>query len=395
MRHLLITSIVILIRISCYAQSNTSIADSNNHFAFKLYSEVKSEKPEQNLFFSPFSISTALAMTYAGARNETEKQMSQTPFHENFGALINEIEKDTLGVTKLSIVNSLWAQKDYPFLDSFFNLVKAHYDAILKNVDFKNNAEREKVRKELNNWVEQKTKDKIKELVKEKDINEYTRLILVNAIYFKSEWDHTFKKSETKEKPFYFNDNDTIHTSMMHNDEASVKYYENEKMQVVEIPYKNQSLSMVIFLPKKIDGIDDLENSMNNENYLNTIKSLSPKTINLYIPKFTTKFDFRLDAALKIMGMPFAFDPYKADFSGMSGRKDLYIYHVLHQAYINVNESGTEAAAATAVIIAHYSVMLNNNLIIFNADHPFIYLIKDNNTGSILFMGKIMNPKAN
>jgi len=399
----LIFTIIIfaIINISCYAQSiDTAIANNNNIFAFKLYNELKAEKPDQNLFFSPFSISTALAMTYAGARGETEKQISQTlcfsinqnTFHENFSSLINEIEKDTVGGTKLTIANSLWAQKDFKFLYSFFDLVEKHYDAILKNVDFRNYAEREKARKELNSWVEQKTNDKIKELVKEKDIDEYTRLILVNAIYFKSTWEKAFDSTRTKkDELFNVSSNNTVKVDMMHNNEARVKYYENEEMQVVEIPYKNDSLSMVIFLPKKMDGINEFEKSLNNETYLKTLKSLLPNDIDLYIPKFTTKFDFKLDSALKNMGMPIAFDASKADFSGMTGRKDLYISHVLHQAYINVNESGTEATAATAVIMNMTSALMYPK--VFKADHSFIYLIKDNATGSILFMGKIMNPK--
>ena len=338
-------------------------------------------------------------MTYAGARGETEKQMSQTlcfslnqnTFHENFNSLINEIEKDTLGVTKLSIVNSLWAQKNYKFLESFFNMVETHYNAILKNVDFKNIAEREKARKELNNWVEQKTNDKIKELVKENDIDEDTRLILVNAIYFKSEWELTFKKSETKVKPFQLNSRDTVHIPIMNNTE-NLKYYENSDMQAVEIPYKDNKLSMLVFLPKKNDGIETMEKSLNKEFYSQILKSLKVSNVDLSLPKFKTTLDFKLDIALKKMGMPFAFDG-NADFSGMDGRKDLYIYHVLHQAYINVNESGTEAAAATAVIINDLSYHFPSSQVEFNANHPFIYLIKDNNTGSILFMGKIMNPK--
>jgi serpin B len=403
MKHLLIISIVILARISCYAQNNnTSIADSNNHFAFKLYNEVKSEKPEQNLFFSPFSISTALAMTYAGARGETEKQMSQTlcfsleqnTFHDDFSKLIEDIEKDTTNGTQLAIANSLWAQKNYKFLDTFFSLVKAHYDAILKNVDFTNYSEREKARKELNSWVEQKTNDKIKELVKEKDIDDATRLILVNAIYFKDVWENPFEASETKEKPFYFNDNDTIHTLMMQKTEA-INYYSNSDMQVVEIPYKDDKLSMLVFLPNYYDGIGAMEKSLNNGLYSQVLSSLKRERVELSLPKFKTSFNIYLEKTLAVMGMPIAFSG-NADFSGMTGRKDLEISKVIHQAFINVDESGTEAAAATAVIMGMMAMRSdNNNKIIFNANHPFIFLIKDNATGSILFMGKIMNPKVN
>ncbi len=382
MKHLLITSIAILIRISGYAQSNTSIADSNNHFAFKLYSEVKTEKPSQNLFFSPFSISTALAMTYAGARGETEKQMNQTlcfsleqnTFHNDFHTLIEKNEKDTIGGTQLFMANSLWAQKDYKFLESFFTLVKANYNSILENVDFINAADREKARKELNSWVEQKTKDKIKELVKKKDIDSTTRLILVNAIYFKDNWENAFKESETKVKPFYLNSNDTIHIPIMKRT-GILMYYENSDMQAVEIPYKEKKLSMLIFLPKEKDGIEALEKSLNKELYSQVLNSLKVANVDLSLPKYTTTFDFKLDEALKKMGMPIAFSN-DADFSGMTGNQSLKISHVIHQAFINVNESGTEAAAATAVVMVTKSKILNNNIKTFNADHPFIFLIK-------------------
>ena len=402
MKHLLITSIVILIRISCYAQSNnSSIADSNNHFAFKLYNEVKTEKPDQNLFFSPFSISTALAMTYAGARGETEKQMSQTlcfsleqnTFHDDFRKLIEDIEQDTTNGTQLAIANSLWAQKNYPFLDSFFSLVKAHYDAILKNVNFKDAAEREKARKELNSWVEQKTNDKIKELVKVKDIDDLTRLILVNAIYFKDVWKTTFDSLYTKDRAFYLNSADTIHVPMMHSKE-NIMYYENSDMQVVEIPYKDNKLSMLIFLPIKKDGIEEVEKTINNKLYSQILSSLKAEEVELSLPKFKTTFNIYLEKALTNIGMPIAFKD-SADFSGMTGRKDLYITQVIHQAFINVNESGTEAAAATAAIMGMKMNVMKNKPKIFSANHPFIFLIKDNATGSILFMGKIMNPKAN
>jgi serpin B len=386
-----------IINISCYAQSiDTSIANNNNIFAFKLYNELKAEKPDQNLFFSPFSISSALAMTYAGARGETEKQMSQAMnfsleqniFHNNLGALMDEIESDSSRNIQLSIANSLWAQKDYKFLDSYFNLVKANYRSELKNVDFIK--ETEKTRNEINNWVEQKTKNKIKELIKEKDIDSDTRLVLVNAIYFKDEWAKTFDSLATTIKSFYLNSTDTIHVYMMHKTE-NIKYYENSNTQVVEIPYKENKLSMIIFLPKEEDKFKITENSLNNGLYTQIIDSLKIANVDLSLPKFTATFDFKLNDALIKLGMPVAFGG-GSDFSGMTGNKDLYISKVIHKSFINVTEAGTEAAAATAVIMRKISSLIKY-FKIFNVDHPFIFLIKDNATGSILFLGKILNPK--
>jgi len=396
-----INILFVIISFSINAQtSDKAIVSGNNLFTFKLYTELKNEKPNQNLFFSPFSISSALAMTYAGARGETEKQMSQalnfsldqSTFHPFFGALIDKIEKDTSISTQLLIANSLWAQKDFKFLDSFFNLVEAYYKSELTNVDFINDTAREKTRKEINSWVEQKTRDKIKEIIQKGDIDSQTALVLVNAIYFKDEWESTFDSLKTEVKPFYLNSNDTIHTAIM-NKKENLKYYENSDMQVVEIPYKNNKLSMMIFLPKENDGIETMESSLNNGLYSEVSTSLKISNVELSLPKFKTTFDFKLNTTLKKLGMPIAFDG-DADFSGMTGSPNLYISHVIHQAFINVNETGTEAAAATAVIMRFTSFHVDNNFKIFNADHPFIFLIKDNATGSILFMGKIMNPKG-
>jgi len=321
--------------------------------------------------------------------------LEQNTFHDDFSKMIEDIEKDTTDGTQLFIANSLWAQKDFKFLESFFNLVEAEYNSILKNVDFKDAAEREKARQELNSWVEQKTNDKIKNLIKEDDIDRDTRLILVNAIYFKDVWAYPFEASETKVKPFFLNDNDTIHTLMMPKTEG-INYYENSDMKAVEIPYKDDKLSMLIFLPNYNDGIGDMEKSLNNGLYSQVLSSLKRERVELSLPKFKTTLDFKLDIALKKMGMLIAFDPYHADFSGMTGSNDLYISHVIHKVFIDVNESGTEAAAATAVTMNFMcNIVDRRDKKIFNADHPFIFLIKDNATGSILFMGKIMNPKAN
>jgi serpin B len=306
--------------------------------------------------------------------------------------LTGDIEKDTTNGTQLFIANSLWAQKEFKFLKAFIDLVETNYNPILKNVDFTNNIAREDARKELNKWVEQKTNDKINELLKQGDIDASTKLILVNAIYFKAAWDVVFDKSRTENKTFYLHSNDSIQVPIMHKS-GDLMYYENADMQVVDIPYKEDKLSMMIFLPWEKEGFEKMENLLNKRLYTQIIDSLGKENVDLSIPQFTTTFDFKLDKALPVMGMPLAFSG-KADFSGMTGRKDLYISHVIHKAFINVNESGTEAAAATVVIMRLTSRrMETSNTKIFNANHPFIFLIKDNTTGSILFMGKTMNPE--
>lgn len=365
-----------------------SIVKGNNIFAFELYAKLKDKKG--NLFFSPFSISTALAMTYAGARGNTEKQMAevlhfelnQKFLHPAFKELINQLNKSQS--YQLNIANALWGQKNCGFLKDFLTLVKTNYGAGLIEVDFIKNTE--SARKTINAWVEKQTENKIKNLIKQGVLTDLTRLVLTNAIYFKGNWASQFDKKKTKEAPFYVKTDKTVQVQMMYQ-EGDFKFLRTSKFKLIELPYIDNELSMVIILPNEIDGLSEVENSLTLNNLNRWLMKLREQEVHVYLPKFKTTSEFRLKKVLSSMGMPDAFSGNLADFSGMTGKKGLFISAVIHKAFVEVNEEGTEAAAATAV-----AMECESRLSIFRADRPFIFLIRDIWSGSILFLGRIVNP---
>jgi serpin B len=393
--------------VSCYGavDSNRAVDGNdikeavagNTDFAFALYGKLRDGAPKGNLFFSPYSISTALAMTYAGARGETQKQMvmalrftlpSQN-LYSAFGALQKQlIQEEKSHGYRLLLANALWLQKGEPFLKEFLDLNKYYYGAGISQLDFVN--ETEQSRQIINSWVEEKTKDKIKDLIPPEGVNGETVLVLTNAIYFKGEWRTKFRWWRTRSADFNISDKDKVEVRLMHLKE-DFKYYADKKMQVLELPYKSDELSMLVLLPQEIEGIKELEDTLTAE----TLNVLLPKMwntkVDVYLPKFKLVWGtFSLNKALIALGMSDAFDGMKADFSGINGRGGIWISDVFHQAFIEVNEKGTEAAAATAFVIV--TSLNNNGPPVFRADHPFIFIIKDNRSGSILFMGRVMNP---
>jgi serpin B len=391
--------------VNCSGKNNNDIKEAvigNSDFAFDLYSKLSNDPnatvprgdPNGNLFFSPYSLSTALAIVYAGARGETEKQMAEAlhftlpgkRLHSAFGTLQKQlIKEDKSRGYELLLANALWGQKGEPFLNEFLDLNKQFYDAGLTLLDFRN--EEEKSRQIINHWVEEKTKDKINDLIPPDGIDNLTEMVLTNAIYFKGEWKTKFEKEYTRRSDFYVSAKDKVEVDMMQI-EGIFKFYEDEKIQAVEIPYKGDEISILVLLPMEIEGIKELENTLTKEN-LNTIKSkMQTGQIEIYLPKLRIAWGtFSLNKVLIDLGMPDAFIPRKADFSGIINCKGcIWISNVFHQAFIEVNEEGTEAAAGTAVVLTLHLDMA------FRADHPFIFIIKDNRSGSILFMGRVMNP---
>ena len=375
------------------------VIEGNNKFAFKLYQKVQTGSTGSNLIYSPFSISTAMAMVYAGARGETASQIKKTiefqhgeEFHADYQRLLDGLNEGTEHKIKLNIANGLWVQRSFKFLDSYFGIVQSNYHSELKDVDFIDNAKREIARREINVWVEQKTNDKIKNLLGPGDLTSLTRLVLVNAIYFYGDWDNPFEKSASKPYEFNLADGTKITVPFM-NRQDHYKYYEDSKIQAIEITYKDNKASMVIFLPAKQIPITDFEKVFDYQYYIEVVGSFKDSDVQLAVPKFRSTFKLNLNSILSEMGMPMAFSD-NADFSGMTGKRDLYISEVIHQAFINVDEKGTEAAAATAGIMKITSAPNPAELKIFVADHPFIFCIKDNSSGTILFMGKVMDPRV-
>lgn len=371
-----------------------TIAKGNNLFGFKLY-QILTINEKGNIFISPYSISSALAMTYAGARGNTKKQMSKVlhfnlpddELHFAFSKL-NSIFNTPKSDFQLAIANSLWGQINYPFQEDFLYLVKKYYSAGFNLVDFVDEVNREKVRNEINKWVEDRTNKKIRELIHKEDLNSLTRLVLVNAIYFKGKWKYTFDKDETKELPFFLNENKTSKVFMMHQINE-FNYYEDQDLQAIELPYSGNELSMMIILPRD-KNLSKIEKNLNYDMLDNISRSMEKEKVDLYLPKFKIEERYILNEALIKLGMTDAFSDMLADFSGMTGDRDLYISKVIHQSFIEVNEEGTEAAAATAVIMSGKGIGLGPK--VFKADHPFLFFIIHKTTNTILFMGRFIEP---
>ncbi len=376
------------------SSNSQTVVEGNDNFGFELYQNLRGKKG--NLFFSPYSISTALAMTYAGARGQTEKEMAQVlhfsleqnSLHASFSKLqshLNTIQNK--GYVKLSIANSLWAQKGYRFLDTFFDLNKKYYGAGLNFVDFARQTET--ARKTINIWVENKTEQKIKELIKQGMIDSSTTLVLCNAIYFKGNWVRQFDKAKTRDTDFYISPDKTVKVPMM-SQKSEFRFKDFGSFSAIELPYEGNDLSMIIFLPKEVDGLAGLEKNLTYDNvkvWINKLIASYKSEILVNLPEFKTTCELELSKTLSDMGMPHAFAD--ADFSGMTGKKELSISKVIHKAFVDVNEEGTEAAAATAVVMRKGI----SKLLIFRADHPFVFLIRENKTESILFIGRIVDPR--
>ncbi len=375
-------------------QSNAqAVVTSNSKFALDLYAKLKDDPKVKeaggNLFFSPYSISTALAMTWAGARGQTEKQMAQVlhfslpqnQLHRAFGSLEQQFnEGDKNGGYELNVANALWGQKGEPFRKEFIDLVGKNYGAGLRELDFVGAEQAEKARKIINAWVEKKTKEKIKGLIGRSVLDSAT-LVLTNAIYFKGDWATEFDKKDTRDAPFKISADKKIIVPMMYLTKE-FKYWADEHFQIIELPYKRKHLSMIILLPRKIDGLEDLEKTLTLKNMNTWLAELRKQKVSVFLPKFKITWGtFELKDILAEMGLPLF-----GDFTGISGDPKLFISNILHKAFVAVDEKGTEAAAAAAV------VMLKSAATVFCADHPFVFIIKDNRSGSILFMGKLVNP---
>src|SRR5258706_5984212 len=334
-------------------------AASSNQFGFDLYAQLAGEE-KANLFFSPYSIEAALAMTDAGARGPTAQQMAQVlhldlppdQLHDAFAALTAALNASgKLGnerAFELVVANALWAQKGHDFKPEFLNLLKSKYAAGIEAMDFAGSDEaRERSRKEINAWVEKQTHDKIKDLLAPGVITDLTRLVLTNAIYFKSKWDTQFSKGATKVAAFHTDANSSLDVPLMHQTSRR-RYMDNNAIQAVEISYLAGRLSMIVLLPRKVDGLTELEKSLNSKNLDGWLNALGMREVELTLPKFQFSSQFGLGRTLNTMGMKDAFGP-QADFTGISSGREFFIGDVIHKAFVAVNEQGTEAAAATAV----------------------------------------------
>lgn len=379
------------------ATSSANVVDANNQFALDYYSVIK-DKEDGNIFYSPFSISSALAITYEGAKGKTAEEMATVlHFPTDLQVLRNEYQNLYSQINKenksfqLNTANALWAQKDYPFLNDYLSTIEKYYKGTATNLDFANDTENSRIT--INNWVEDQTNNKIQNLIPQGVLDPLTRLVLTNAIYFKGEWVSQFNEEETLENYPFENGSETIEVDMMQrtDDESEFNYAENDQLQILQMPYSGEELSMLILLPKNED-LNSLENSLNIENLNDWKQNLKNQRVDIYIPKFKFETKYMMADDLIAMGMPTAFSG-GADFSGMDGTQNLYIGSVIHQAFVEVNEEGTESAAATAVVMElSMAIEEGPTIPVFRADHPFIFIIQDNLNGNILFIGRVTNP---
>ncbi|KAM3929059.1 serpin B6-like isoform 2-T2 [Leptodactylus fuscus] len=376
-----------------------SLSAANGIFAINLFKKLAEGDNKANLFFSPISISSALAMIYLGAKGNTASQMSKVlqfekakDVHATFQSLISEINKPGTAYL-LRTANRLYGEKSFTFLDEFLGSTQKHYHADLQPVDF--SAKAEECRKEINSWVEEKTEGKIQDLLPSGSVDSLTRLVLVNAIYFKGNWANQFDKNCTHEMPFRLNKNETKPVQMMYKKAKYPMTYVGELFtKVLELPYVNSELSMIVMLPDDIqDGTTGLEKLENELTYSKFLEWTDPERMDitemeLHLPKFKLEENYDLKSVLCDMGMPDAFAS-TSDFSGMSSNNELVLSKVVHKSFVEVNEEGTEAAAATAGIMMLRCIMIVPKII---CDHPFLFFITHKQTRNILFAGRYSAP---
>ena len=376
------------------AGKSTAVVNPNSEFAIDLYRALGKGGSGKNVFVSPFSISTALAMTYEGSRARTRSQMAEVlrftmpdvTQQQDFAALLAQTQAAPDKHYKLEVANALWGQKDYHFEPAFTGAVKDYYGGEFFTVDYVR--DRDGSVHTINHWVEGKTAGKIVNLLHRDDVSQLTRLVLTNAIYFKGNWAAQFDIDATLQEPFHLTDGERVQAPMMHQS-GTYRYVKQNGMAAIELSYADHELSMLAILPE--GDIGQLDQSLT----LNEIQRLRARMVeqdvNVVLPRFKFGTRYLLKTVLSAMGMPNAFDEKLADFSGMTGHPELFIDQVIHQARIEVNEEGSEAAAATAVVM-NLKAMREESKPVFRADRPFFFFIVHNATGSILFMGRLSNP---
>jgi serpin B len=366
------------------------VVQGNSAFALELFSHLG--RAEGNLFFSPNSISEALAMAYAGARGETANQMGQVLRLEQdqrtrgaFAALREYLLSDRKG-RELSVANAPWGQRNYHFMPDYLALLRERYGAELRQVDF--TTDPEAARREINDWVEQETRGRIDELISEGGIQRDTRFGLTNAIHFKGKWASEFDPDRTQDGDFHVAPERTVSVPLM-TQSAQFPYYRDERLHAVELPYIGEDLAMLLILPTERHGLAEVEAELTPQRLDELIGGLQPREVDVALPRFELTAEFGLKPVLAEMGMPLAFDEQRSDFSAITTEEQLVIDDVLHKAFVAVDEEGTEAAAATGIVFR--AVAMGPQ---FRADEPFVLMIRDRPTGSILFMGRVSDPTA-
>ncbi|MHC4547480.1 MAG: serpin family protein [Planctomycetota bacterium] len=373
------------------AADDAALARSNARFALDLHAALRT-RTTGNLCYSPHSLTTALAMTYAGAREETAAEMARVlhlelppeRLHAAFARLQRTLDVRSEGC-RLHVANRLWGQQGFRFLEGFLAVAEQRYAAPLATLDFAGDPET--ARRKINAWVERRTERKIRELIPAGLLDRATGLVLTNAIYFKGAWATRFDPRRTLTAPFHVAGGQQVQVPMMvvHH---RFRHARVGPVQVLELPYRGDRLAMVVLLPTEREGLPALEREMTPANLELWLGRLRGSKLSVFLPRFRITSGFRLREVLASLGMPRAFRAAQADFSGMTGRRELFISEVVHQGFVEVHEEGTEAAAATGVVMARGAPR------VFRADHPFLLLIRDRTSGSLLFVGRVVNPSV-
>lgn len=373
----------------------SDIVNGNNQFALDMFSQIGGGQQE-NVFFSPWSVYSALGMVREGAKGKTAQEMQQVMhFPENdslrknsFAKGYNEFNAREAGYT-LATANALWADKNFPLLGNFTSDIEKYYSGTAKGVDFEGDTE--DARKTINSWVEERTDSKIKDLISPGSINPQTRLVITNAVYFNGSWVRSFDRNATRKSSFKTGDGRTVETPMMESigRESRFNYTETGGLQVLELPYQGNKISMIILLPVDHDT-SSLKRALSLDKLNEWKSALEENEVDVYIPKFTFTAKYHMSNYLESMGMALAFTP-EADFLGIDGKNDLFISDIIHQAFVDVNEKGTEAAGSTGIAMP-MSAINAPKIPVFDADHPFLFLIQDTKTGTILFIGSVGDP---
>ncbi len=368
----------------------------SSDFAIGLYHQLSTTPG--NLFFSPLSIRAALAMTSAGSKGATLDEMNtvlhldaRAP-HDEFATLLHDLtaepKNNEAPQFQFHLANAIWKQEGYPFQPAFLKLVQDKYRAEAQSLNFQNESA---ARKTINDWVDGKTQGKIKDLVPEGAIKPLTRLVLTNAVYFNARWENEFSKSATQAAPFHVSATESVDVPTMRRT-ARFSYVDDKQMLAIELPYAGHNASVIIMMPKSPDGIRKLESDLSATTLAETAGKMQPQLIDLSLPRFKVEQSIAMGSILQSLGMKLAFDADHADFSGMGSAEPFYISEVLHKAFVKTDEEGTEAAAATAVIMRAGSAMRRDEPLRVQIDKPFVTIIRHRPTGEILFMGRVIKP---
>lgn len=395
------TSLSINENVDVIKDHQMSQENAMTEFSFAIFKQVSLQKPDENISFSPASLNIAMGMVYSGARNSTASELSSVMgfdsnreiFLKSFSEYLeylNNFSRDS--EVEFNLANRIFLEKNFSIRDDYRELIKLYFDGAFQNVDFRNNYRLEE--KKINSWVSEMTRKRINNLIPEGTLNEETRMVLVNAIFIKSKWKFPFTESTTEKKEFYVKENETAQTDFMVQREKGFGYADFDGIQVLEMPYTTPELSLIVILPHD-------SNSENISNYIpdyaqyeKICQNLRFNDVYVEIPKFKTESSFKLADVLMEMGVKSAFN--SADFSGITDNNNLAISEVIQKVFFEVDEKGSEAAAATAVIMYETSSVQTiefDNLESFIANRPFIYILKENKYNTPLFVGLYVNPK--